>query len=361
MSAKTSSIWTKVRKTLGHDNKNEGLFERIAEKDEYDILVRKDKKGQYYSLTDLINDRHVDYYIISGREKNEFKKENASKLDLFIQSKIEYYFKKPLAKDENLKKVVLKEIKDKFDKNDYEGYPSVLICQQPLIGRQCRNNTNTFKFKNGTLDYCHKFNRGRLTICLHTDIKIYEDNSIVYAAYVPQETGGGAKKKDFEFEEDQFPDISDKKTELPQSSVSWIDKIKKSQEKDAKIKAEHAAKKAAEEEAKATAEAAAEATKESIKEEAKEDDGWIEETRPKPTVTIKKNERERLVVHDLIVNDNKSMINERLNMIEKQMTSITNYIAGQESNKKEIQHQMEMITTFMKMFNKVKGGLMQPL
>jgi hypothetical protein len=358
MSAQKSSIWTKVRKTLGHDNKNEGLFEKIAEKDEYDILVRKDKKGKYYSLTDLINDRCVDYYIISGREKNEFKKENASKLDLFIQSKIEYYFKKPLAKDENLKKVVLKEIKDKFDKDDYEGYPSVLICQQPLIGRQCRNDTNTFKFGNETMDYCHKFNRGRLTICLHTDIKIYENDSIVYAAYVPQETGGGgAKKKDFEYEEAQFPDISDKKAKPQPSQLSWIDKIKKSQEEDAKFKAEQAAKAEAAEAAKAVAEA--EAAKESIEEEKKEDDGWIEP--PKPTVTITKNEGERLVVHDLVVNDNNSMINYRLDMIEKQMTSITNYIANQESNKKEIQHQMEMITTFMKMFNKVKGGLMQSM
>ena len=122
-----SSEWTFIKKTKKKVKKNKnktdlGLFKTIKKNEEFNILIRNDDKGIYYSLNDLIRDRMIDYYIISGREQNEFKKENASELNRYVQKHLEYFFKKPLSKDQELKSCIIKNIKEEFSDEEYDNY-----------------------------------------------------------------------------------------------------------------------------------------------------------------------------------------------------------------------------------------------
>ena len=353
-----SSEWTFIKKTKKKVKKNKadiGLFKTIKKNEEFEILIRNDNKGVYYSLNDLIRDRMIDYYIISGREQNEFKKENASELNRYVQKHLEYFFKKPLSKDQELKSCVFKNIKEEFSDDEYDNYPYVLVCQQPLIGKRCRNSTKTMKYKDGNIDYCYKKNRGRLTICLHADIRIYKDNSIIFA---PFSLEGASKKTPFKYSEADFPD--EIKSSDVTSGPSWAEKIKVSKQMD---KEKHEAKVKEEAEKKALAE-----TK-SPKNDQNNDE---------PITEIEKPVYPSLVVEDIIPEDEKNDEQEeeeakvisnrtirdfenRFNDLEKQIRGMNQFILQQQNKESHMERHMEMISKFMKMMNRIQTSVRSSL
>ena len=339
-----SSEWTFIKKSrkkkIKNNNKKNkadlGLFKTIRKNEEFNILIRNDDKGIYYSLNDLIRDRMIDYYIISGREQNEFKKENASELNRYVQKHLEYFFKKPLSKDQELKSCIIKNIKQEFSDEEYDNYPFVLVCQQPLVGKRCRNSTKTMEYKDGNIDYCYKKNRGRLTICLHADIRIYEDNSIIFA---PFSLEGASKKASYKYSAADFPD--EIKTTNVASGPSWVEKINISN----KVDKEEAEK-------KALAEAnSPKNIKESITE-------------------IEKQVHPSLVVNDIVPEDEKNDEEEdeakvisnktirnfenRFNDLQKQIRGMNQFILQQRNKESHMERHMEMISKFMKMMNRIQ-------
>ena len=375
----TASDWTFIRK-IKKKKKNksdDGLFETIKKNEEYEILIKNDDKGIYYSLKDLVSDRLIDYYIISGKEQNEFKKENASQLNRYVQKHLEYFFKKPLSKDSDLKSCVFNNIKEEFADEEFNNYPYVLICKQPLIGKRCRNCTKTMKYKDGNIDYCYKKNHGRLTICLHIDIRIYEDNSIIFAPFSLEDirNGGGSKVATFKYSEKDFPE-SEIKSPTAENGPSWSDKIKISNKIDKKTKeiVEARAKVEAEKKAKAEAEKKAKEEEKALKKLREEnnnaDDGWIDNTQPPNKIEFKRSPSPGLTVLDLKPNyddesEDKNIISNKaieylennIKNLEQKVRRMNQYIIQQQNKESYMERHIEMITKFMKMMNKIQTSV----
>lgn len=382
--ANSISEWTSMKKFKKKKKKEKkpdvGLFNTIKKYDECEILIKKDEDNKkYYLLKDLISDKLIDYYIISGREQNEFKKENASELNKYLQKNLEYFFKKPLSKDENLKKCIFENIKEEFSDKEYENYPYVLICQQPLICKHCRNNKKIMKYNGNDFMYCYKQKNDRLIIGLHTDLRIYEDNSIIFSPFSMEDTNnyGAPKKATFKYSEKDFPE-GEIKSPTAVNLPSWSDRIKISSkiDKKVKIKAEKKAKEEAEKKAKEEAEKKAKEEEEALKKLRKEnnnaDDGWIDNTQPPKQVKVKRPPTPGLTVLDLIPKyDNESdkeeenaiskrtirNFEDRFNNIEKQMRRINQFIIQEQNRENHLEKHIEMITNFMKMMNKMQNSI----
>lgn len=382
----STSDWTFIKKTKKKKSKKNnvdlGLFKTIKKHEEYEILIRTDENDKkYYSLKDLISDKLIDYYIISGREQNELKRENASKLNRYLKKHLEYFFKKPLSKDEELKSSLIKNIKEEFTDEEFDSHPYVLICQQPLIGKHCRNKKKIMKYKGNDLIYCYKKNHGRLTIALHTDLHIYEDNSIIFSPFSQEETNndGVAKKATFKYSEKDFPE-SEIKSPTSEKGPSWSDKIKVSNKIDKKTKeiTDAIAKIEAQKKAKAEAEKKAkeeeEASKKLREENNNADDGWIDNTQPPKQVKAKRPPSPGLTVLDLKpkydddseeeknVTSSKEIKDLRnyIKNLEQKISKMNQFIIQQQNKEIHMERHMEMITRFMKMMNRIQTSVQSP-
>ena len=378
----STSDWTFIKKTKKKKSNDLGLFKTIKKHEEYEILIRTDENDKkYYSLKDLISDKLIDYYIISGREQNELKRENASKLNRYLQKHLEYFFKKPLSKDEELRSCVIKNIKEEFADEEFDSHPYVLICQQPLIGKHCRNKKKIMKYKGNDLIYCYKKNHGRLTIALHTDLHIYEDNSIIFYPFSQEETNndGVPKKATFKYSEKDFPE-SEIKSPTSKKGPSWSDKIKVSSKIDKKTKeiADAIAKIEAQKKARVEAEKKAKEEEEELKKLRKEnnnaDDGWIDNIQPPKKIESKRPPSPGLTVLDLKPKyDDDSEEEENITStkeikdlknyvknLEQKISKMNQFIIQQQNREKNMERHMGMITNFMKMMNKIQNKIQSP-